>query len=96
MNGCSTQATDELHVDCQTGMAMPSRTGLTIWPNPVDDDVTLTFTGAARSVVLTDAIGRIVAIWGPISSPTHLDLSNVSAGSYVLRAGTSVVRLVIR
>ncbi len=96
MNGCSTQATDELHVDCQTGMAMPSRTGLTIWPNPVDDHTTLTFAGTAHPIVLTDAIGRIITIWGPISSPSHLDLSNVSAGSYVLRAGTSVVRLVVR
>jgi len=67
--------------------AMPA-VGLHVWPNPANDRFTLIFSeqGTPWSVTITDALGRVVQLSGPIvGDRAEFDRSDLPAGMYVIR-----------
>ena len=59
----------------------------TIFPNPVRTQLTLEHTsGVEGMITLVDGLGRtVVELPGNGDSTQHIDVTNLSAGSYVLR-----------
>ena len=67
--------------------AMPA-VGLHVWPNPANDRFTLIFSeqGTPWSVTITDALGRVVQLSGPIvGDRAEFDRGDLPAGMYVVR-----------
>lgn len=66
-----------------------------IYPNPVHGDVTVSVSQPA-SVTVLDMVGREVISPTPIVDMLRLPTSDLPAGIYFVRVGTSVKKLVIR
>jgi hypothetical protein len=66
-----------------------------IYPNPVHGDVTVSVSQPATVTVL-DMTGRVVIAPVPIVSERRLPTSDLPAGIYFVRVGTSVKKLAIR
>jgi hypothetical protein len=97
-----TSTGDAILIKLANATALPNRTAaattaLTLCPNPAYGTATLTLpaTSAARTIVLLDVLGRLVR-QQPLpaqAATTHLDLSGLPAGLYVVRCGSGTARL---
>src|SRR6476661_1516868 len=71
-----------------------ANTGLAYWPTPSQGQLHLT-SNSAGTAQLYDACGRLVRTWEMPAGASTADLSNLPAGTYVLRCGTVVRRVVL-
>lgn len=67
---------------------------LTLWPNPATDVVRLTVGDAPTKVELLDAVGRVVRRVPVATGTLTLPVADLPAGTYTVRAGARVARLV--
>lgn len=95
--GCTT--TSQVYT-LSVGVEELSRTTINLYPNPVEDFLVVQtdITHDSRPLRITDVSGKTVFEEQILSHSkfTHLDLSNLSAGVYMLQFGKSYARIVKR
>jgi hypothetical protein len=97
--GCSNSATSSITVDACAGVGEVYENIFLVYPNPVENTLTVSGEGLAKVEVieLHDAAGRLVKKWHikNTSSDLKLDLTHFASGSYTLRLkgqGIDVIR----
>jgi hypothetical protein len=68
----------------------PEAFGVRVYPNPASQTIHVSLTGGADdvSLLLYDALGKVMAVRDHVSSTADIDASNLSNGSYWLEART--------
>ena len=97
-DGCTATAAAVV-VSQGLGTAPAQAAALALWPNPARTAATLRLpaTATARTVLVADALGRVVRQL-PLpaqAAALTLDLSGLPAGVYVVRCGAAAARLVL-
>lgn len=84
-NGCSDVASTMIYVmDC-TGIELYQQQLISIYPNPVQDVITIDAKGHVLDQIrLTDATGRTVMVTGTTSGRVQFDLGSYASGVYFL------------
>ena len=83
-------------LECSTGVGEPtSGTEWSVFPNPCDDQVSITGLPEGSTAQLIDATGRTIASWDLRTSPVR-DVSALPAGAYALRVTEPSGRVSIR
>ncbi len=67
---------------------------LTLWPNPAHDLARLTLGATPTDVTILDGVGRVVRTIPNARGTVALPLADLPAGTYTVRAGARVARLV--
>lgn len=89
--GCSADTTYDITVVNTTGIAqVGAAAGISMYPNPTHNTLTVTANGATGTVVITDITGRI-AYTGKLQAgaATTLDVSGLNAGLYFISVATA-------
>lgn len=86
-NNCSASALDSVWVENCTGMNGAVELGCSIYPNPAQDVITLTWNSPSPALVtISDISGRVVLAEQLTRSGTPINVNALPAGTYVLRA----------
>jgi hypothetical protein len=83
-NGCTGFASQILEVDACAGIDELSSMGVSVFPNPVMDDVLYVDGPLSGELMLLDAAGRIVVRQWHAGATTTIHVGNCTAGHYVL------------
>ena len=70
-------------------------TAFTLYPNPAHDEVTVSVSQPSTLTVL-DMAGRVVISSTPITSDLRIPTSDLPAGVYFVRVGSTVKKLIVR
>ncbi len=72
------------------------QTNLTVYPNPTNDKITLSFENfdGATTVQILDLFGKMVYNQTIASNETILDLSDLPNGVYLVKSGISITRVI--
>jgi hypothetical protein len=96
-NMCSNTASQSVVVDICTGVQVIAGESFTVYPNPTPDKITVTLaTGSTVKVImLYDISGRLVAEES-VNGRTQIELNLIQyeSGTYTLKAGEDVIRIV--
>ncbi len=76
------------------GLSADVATRLALWPNPAHDLARLTIGETATDVTLLDGVGRVVRTIPNARGTVALPLADLPAGTYTVRAGARVARLI--
>lgn len=99
INGCSNTISDSIYVRTCLGMNAPGmEIPVTVFPNPVSENVTVNTAIVADQVLLYDVSGKLLYTAKPVSPVHTIDMKGYRAGIYLLevRSGmlSSKVKLV--
>ena len=86
---------DSLQIDPSSGVADQAAAELGVYPNPVSSTLIVKAPLAlvGEPVLILDATGRIVLASLLRSTLEEFDMASLAAGTYVVRCGTSVSRV---
>jgi len=92
---------EDVVVDVATGMNEWSSEGMTVWPNPAQEQLNIRVDGSLNGVELLDVTGRVVGIAAQANgNEAKLDVSGMAPGEYLLRVRTNertaLQRIVVR
>lgn len=94
-NGCSDTANTSVTVDVCTGIAEAALSGVTAYPNPFTDHLTIVSPAVIEQINVYDAAGKLLLSVQEQSDRVELDLSGFESGIYFIQvmsnAGTSVI-----
>lgn len=93
---CASTGSLAVTVDEVLGVSKNEPTVLTYFPNPVEDNLTLSNTSAIETVAVYNLLGQTVKTVSPNSNLVKLDLSELSAGTYLVQAFTAGKSQVIK
>ncbi|MCE2773447.1 MAG: T9SS type A sorting domain-containing protein [Bacteroidetes bacterium] len=86
-NNCSASAVDSVWVENCTGMNEAAELGCSIYPNPAQDVITITWNGASPALVtISDISGRVLLTEQLSRSGAQIHVNALPAGTYVVRA----------
>lgn len=77
-------ALTQAEVDLVNGISVITSSLFTITPNPTNGPITVSGVLPGSTLIVHDASGRLVRTFPVTSDPVRLDLSDLSAGSYVI------------
>jgi hypothetical protein len=85
-NNCSAAAVDSVWVENCTGMNEAVELGCSIYPNPAQDVITITWNSASSALVtISDISGRVVLTEQLSRSGAQMNVSVLPAGTYAVR-----------
>ncbi|HEY6162325.1 MAG TPA: T9SS type A sorting domain-containing protein [Bacteroidia bacterium] len=88
-NGCSSSDTSTITVGLCTGTEQLSQNGFSVYPNPSGGQFTISTTGMADVVIITDVLGRELVQLKPSSKEVRIDLGDQKGGMYFVRIVTA-------
>jgi hypothetical protein len=96
-NNCSASAVDSVWVENCTGISDAVELGCSIYPNPAQGVITITWNSAAPALVaISDISGRVVLTEQLSRSGAQMNVSTLPAGTYVVRATINQVDVVMQ
>ena len=78
------------------GLENQTMSGLTYYPNPVQDKVNITYSENITSVVLYNLVGQKVMTMTPNATNVILDMSRLSAGTYMVQVNADTASKMIK
>jgi hypothetical protein len=72
------------------------QTGLTIFPNPVTDHVTVQQNEIINSIEILDLCGHELAQYKPDQNSYNISLTNFNSGMYLIKVGSVINKLIIK
>jgi hypothetical protein len=76
---------DDIVIDSELSTTNPENTSLTVYPNPVNDYVTIAFDRLITKVTVHNILGQDVMIREVNENETRLDMSALAAGTYMIK-----------
>jgi hypothetical protein len=96
-NNCSASAVDSVWVENCTGISDAVELYCSIYPNPAQDVITITWNSATPALVtISDISGRVVLTEQLSRSGAQMNVSTFPAGTYVVRATINQVDVVMQ
>ncbi|HYG53075.1 MAG TPA: T9SS type A sorting domain-containing protein [Flavobacteriales bacterium] len=96
-NGCTWADTFLVNYPTAVDAAI-HESGVGVYPNPANDYVDVKTARPVQELIMTNADGRKIAVYTPVTNTYRLDISGLAKGIYLLQAksdaGVSVVPLV--
>ncbi len=89
-------ATTGTYVCPTTGIEEIASAPLTVYPNPATDILTIETEAIGSAITLTDLTGRTVATATATTTKTEINITHLSAGTYIVRVGDRVGKVVKR
>lgn len=85
---------DSLGCEMNVGIPTPSPSSLTLYPNPVSSNLTVTGLTEGAAIQITDISGRVIFTSTINHSTSNIDMSAYPEGVYILRSGGEVRKIV--
>jgi hypothetical protein len=90
-NGCSNSDTLVMTVDLCTGITENTSSTFTIFPNPANNNITVSWSTAdVKTLTLRDAAGRVVRTYNVNGTHAQLSLEGLASGVYFLSVGNCI------
>lgn len=86
ITGCTNSATEDIYVDACIGIEENNSSVLSIYPNPVKEQLNIIYEGGTYSLSIFDMTGTVVFEG---TNTTKIDVSKFARGSYILQMNTS-------
>lgn len=77
-----------------TGVSAPQGEQLAVYPNPVGDFVTIDADVIGPAITIIDQSGRVVMTATTVDNKTTLNISHLSTGTYVVRIGNRIAKII--
>ena len=100
INGCESRITNSTRFAVTVynilGNKGFDKNTLQVYPNPVDNVLTVSFVENIKSITVYNAVGQKIMVKNPAQKETKLDLSDVNAGVYFIKVEAAGNRQTIR